>query len=343
MLFGGIAVLLAAAGGAYTVWKRSAVKPAPVVVQQQQLPAGAELSLQGKIEAREVISVQAPSDGTIEEYIVSVGEEVFEGQMLARIHNPALESRREVAKQDADKTQERVNVMESQLLAARLEASRSRAETSRLKEDYDRTERNFQRQGMLNREGATPRLVFERAKKEFETTKLEYDAASGRAKVAESRVAELLKDIEVTKKILEEKNDALEDADLKLQATQIHAPVDGIVISRKGEAGAEVRLGEDDIFRIGTDLGLLQMVVEADPTALARVRPGMPALIILAENAGEPLIAEVARIENGKIYVPFGSPDPSIKPGLTAQVRLKLDETSTAPIAPPSMPSDARK
>jgi multidrug resistance efflux pump len=269
--------------------------------------------------------VQAPSDGTIEEYLVIVGEEVFEGQLLARIHNPALESQREVAKADADKTQERVNTMESQLLAARLEASRSRAKTARLKEDYDRTERNFQRQGMLNREGATPRLVFERAKKEFETTKLEFDAAGGRAKVAESRVAELLKEIETTKRILEQKNEALEDADLKLQATQIHAPADGIILSRKGEAGVEIKLGEEDIFRIGTDLGLLQMVVEPEPPVLARLKPGMAAMIILAENAAEPLMAEIGRVENGKVYVPFGSPDPSIRPGLTAQVRIKLD------------------
>ena len=34
--------------------------------------------------------------------------------------------------------------------------------------------------------------------------------------------------------------------------------------------------------------------------------------------------AEISRVENGKVYVLFGSPDPAIKPGVTAQVRVKL-------------------
>lgn len=326
-LIAGIVVLVLAGAGGFWYWKRQApakVAPPPVVAAVPALAPGAEVSLAGKVEAREVVGVQSPSDGTIAEYLVMQGEEVFEGQLIARITNPGLQGAQERAKEVADKAQDRVNNLESQMLAARLDASRGQAEMARVQDDYSRTERLARRQEMLNAQGATPRLTYEKAVKDFAAAKLEYEGSTARAKAAEARVAALTKEIESAKKTLEEKNAELEEADSNLQATQMHAPVDGIVLERKGEAGAEVKLGEDGVFRIATDLGQLQVVLEPEPEVLKRLQPGMEALVILAEFANEPLRAEVSRIESGKVYVLFGSPDPAIRPGVTAQVRIKL-------------------
>ena len=324
MLFGGIAILLAVLAGALTVWRRQTVPVAPAVPVVAAPVVDAEISLAGKVEAREVVGVQAPSDGTIAEYLVMVGEEVFEGQLIARIANPRLQGEQEKAKEMADKAQERVNALESQMLAARLDASRGQAESARVRDDYSRTERTARRQEMLQAQGATPRLTYEKAVSDFATAKLEFETATARAKGAEARVVALTKDIEAAKKTLDDRNAELEDADINLQATQMHAPVDGVILERKGEAGADVRIGEDGVFRIGTDLGQLQVVVEPEPAVLAKLQVGQPAAVILAEFASEQLNAEISRIEGGKAYVLFGSPDPAIKPGLTAQVRVKL-------------------
>ena len=324
MLFGGIAILLAVLAGALTVWKRQTIPVAPAVPVVAAPVVGAEISLAGKVEAREVVGVQAPSDGTIAEYLVMVGEEVFEGQLIARIANPRLQGEQEKAKEMADKAQERVNALESQMLAARLDASRGQAESARVRDDYSRTERTARRQEMLQAQGATPRLTYEKAVSDFATAKLEFETATARAKGAEARVVALTKDIEAAKKTLDDRNAELEDADINLQATQMHAPVDGVILERKGEAGADVRIGEDGVFRIGTDLGQLQVGVEPEPAVLAKLLVGQPAAVILAEFASEQLNAEISRIEGGKAYVLFGSPDPAIKPGLTAQVRVKL-------------------
>ena len=323
MFFGGIAILLAVLAGALTVWKRQTIPVVPAVPVVAAV-LGGEISLAGKVEAREVVGVQAPSDGTIAEYLVMVGEEVFEGQLIARIANPRLQGEREKAKEVADKAQERVNALESQMLAARLDASRGQAESARVRDDYSRTERTARRQEMLQAQGATPRLTYEKAVSDFATAKLEFETATARAKGAEARVAALTKDIEAAKKTLDDRNAELEDADINLQATQMHAPVDGVILERKGEAGADVRIGEDGVFRIGTDLGQLQVVVEPEPAVLAKLQVGQPAAVILAEFASEQLNAEISRIEGGKAYVLFGSPDPAIKPGLTAQVLVKL-------------------
>ena len=324
MLFGGIAVLLAVLAGALAVWKRQTAPVVPPAPAAAPVVVGAEISLAGKVEAREVVGVQAPSDGTIAEYLVIAGEEVFEGQLIARIANLSLLAQQERAKEVADKAQERVNALESQMIAARLQASRGQAESARVRDDYSRTERAARRQEMLHAQGATPRLTFEKATADFATAKLEFETAAAWAKGADARVVSLTSEIEAAKKTLDDRNAELEEADTNLQATQMHAPVDGVILERKGEAGTEVRIGEDGIFRIGTDLGQLQVVVEPEPAVLAKLRAGQPATVILAEFASDPLNAEISRIEGGRVYVLFGSPDPAIKPGITAQVRIRL-------------------
>lgn len=325
LLFGGCLILLAIAAGAITVWRQEQAKPAAVIAPvPPPVEVSGDLSLSGKVEARNVVAVKPPSAGTVEEYLVNEGEEVYEGQLLARLNNPTLSNEREQAKERADKAQERVNQLESQMLAARLEVSRGRAEAARVKDEYARAERNYQRQSMLNQQGATPRLTFEKAQKEYEAAKLDYESIAARQQVSESRITDLTRDIDAAKKTLEERNNDLEDAEANLQATQVHAPVDGIVIFRKGDAGVEVQLGDDDLFQIATDLGNLQVVLEVDEAQQQKIKEGTPAAVYLTEMGNEPMAGEVARVADGRVTVLFQNPNPLVKPGLTAQVKIRL-------------------
>lgn len=324
LLFGGCLILLAIAAGAITVWRQQQARPAPVAPPPAPVEPSGDLSLTGKIEARNVVPVKAPSSGTVEEYLVNEGEEVYEGQLVARLQNPTLSTERDQAKERADKTQERLNQLESQMLAARLEVSRGRAELARIKDDYARADRAYQRQSMLNQQGATPRLTFEKAQKEFEGLRADLETTTARQQVAEGRITDLTRDIDATRKSLEERNTDLEAAEANLQATQVHAPVDGIILKRKGDAGVEIQQGEDDLFEIATDLGNLQVVVEINAAQQAKLKEGAPALVFLTEMGNEPMNGELARIADGRATVLFQNPNPLVKPGLTAQVKIRL-------------------
>lgn len=324
LLFGGCLILLAIAAGAITVWRQQQAKPAAVAPPPAPVEPSGDLSLTGKIEARNVVPVKAPSSGTVEEYLVNEGEEVYEGQLVARLQNPTLSTERDQAKERADKTQERLNQLESQMLAARLEVSRGRAELARIKDDYARADRAYQRQSMLNQQGATPRLTFEKAQKEFEGLRADLETTTARQQVAEGRITDLTRDIDATRKSLEERNSELEAAEANLQATQVHAPVDGIILKRKGDAGVEIQQGEDDLFEIATDLGNLQVVVEINAAQQAKLKEGAPALVFLTEMGNEPMNGELARVADGRAIVLFQNPNPLVKPGLTAQVKIRL-------------------
>jgi HlyD family secretion protein len=57
---------------------------------------------------------------------------------------------------------------------------------------------------------------------------------------------------------------------------------------------------------------------------LKRLQPGQPALVIVADLGGEGIPAAVKSIEGNTVTVAFTSPNPVVKPGMTAQVRIKL-------------------
>ena len=326
LVLGAVVILGAVLAGALTVlWKehwKPAQKTAPVAAAP--VIVGPDVSLQGKIFARNITEVPAPVEGKVDVFHADIGQEIFEGQLLAQINNETLTAEEEHAAELAERARTRVNDLESALIAARLEASRARAVASRLKSESDRSDKAYQRQKTLLSAGATPRLAFEKAEKEFQTNQAEAANAESVAEQAERRAEVLLRDQDAAKKSLEDSDAELERVKEDLANSEVHAPVDGLIVGRRGNAGDEVNRNMKDLFQIATDLTQLSVVVEPPPPALARIRPGQAAVVTITEAQNEPIACEVKKVENGQVTIEFVSPNPLIKPGLTAQVRIKL-------------------
>ena len=318
-------ILVAVAAGALSRLhsQRQAIEAAPPSKPPAAATAG-EISLAGAIEAQQVTVVGAPVGGTVSEFLADVGREVHEGDLLARIGNEGLQTASEGAKQAMELAQSRVEKAGAAIISARLEATRARADAIRARSDYERTQRTYQRQKMLNSEGATPRLAYEKAQREFESTQTEFQSLEELAKLAENRVAELIKEQESAKLILHDKAAELENATANLAGAEVHSPVDGIVVERKGEVGKELGPQEQaELFRIAVNLAELQLRVSPDPAVLRQIKPGAPALIVVADLAGEGLTGTVKEVQGNQAIVTFTSPNPVLKPGMTAQVKIK--------------------
>jgi len=140
---------------------------------------------------------------------------------------------------------------------------------------------------------------------------------------SEERASRLLKDLDAAKRVLEEKNAALEEVKGQLGNEELHAPVDGVVLSRNGAVGEQVSLENKDFIQIATQLSQLEVVIDPEPPVLKVLRPGQPALVIAADQAGDGLMGEVKEVNNHQAVIAFNNPNPSLKPGMTAQVRIK--------------------
>jgi multidrug resistance efflux pump len=326
LLIWGTLALVAVAAGALSTLRRRPAPPPPKPAAAVTAPVLAgEVLLSGKVRARNVVGVGATVQGNIEVFLAEIGQDVEEGQLLARVANPGLETGRELADVSLNNSQARVVKIEAALTSARLESSRAAADASRARDDMDRAEKNFRRQTMLHREGATPRITFEKSSSEFDSSRGEYEGLAKLAKHADERIQSLLDELQNARKIYEDKQKQLDYAVTALADAEIRAPADGVVVSRKGEVGKSGMEQGGDLFLIATDTLELEVFLEPDPPTLKRIKPGQAALVLISDMREEPIPGKVAKIENGNVLVDFTSPDPAIKPGFLAQVRIRVE------------------
>ena len=329
MMFGGITLLVAVSAGALAVWRQASkpmpVKPAPVVQAAPPVKVEpTELSITGQISAQKVVNVPATADGVIETFAVDAGENVFEGQLLARIKNVKVASAMEMAASDAQKAETRVKETEAAIVAARLEASRAHADASRAKSELDRAEKAYTRQKLLYAEGATPRLVYEKAEHDYAALKDEAESKSALAQQSEDHGAQLSRDLELYKRASNDRNNTMEQANGKSAGGEVRSPCDGLILTRKSKQGAEVSRAMDDLFTIATAMSAMEVILEPTPPQLARIHAGQAAAIHLIGVKSETIEGAVREVKGNQVIVDFISPTPLIKPGLTAQVTIKL-------------------
>jgi len=79
-----------------------------------------------------------------------------------------------------------------------------------------------------------------------------------------------------------------------------------------------------NLFEIAPNPTELMVVIEPDPKVAPRLKPGMSALVQVVEYSGDAITGELKAGEDGKLRVEFIAPDPVLKPGLNASVRIQL-------------------
>lgn len=323
LLIAGVLLIGGIGAGVISHRARKAAPPAPAA--SAALVRTNELAIPGTVRAQHVVGVGAEIEGNIEAFAVDAGDEVFEGQVLARIGSAGLENTREQAQSAVDAAQQQVGTAEAALASARLESSRADADFQRAKSQLDRAQKTFDRQNMLFQRGATPKLKYEASLQEFEAAAKDFDimdkAARGAKDAAQTAASQLSK----AKLALAEKGQELEAAEGAFAAAELRAPVAGTVVGRKGEPGKPAREFGNDLFQIATDLFALEVVAQPKPDELKRIHPGQDVLVLLPDMGSAGMPGRVREIKEADVIVEFNSSVPAIKPGSRAELRFRFD------------------
>jgi multidrug resistance efflux pump len=288
------------------------------------LPAN-QVTLSGTIRPQHVVGVGAQIDGVIDAFLVDVGQDVYQGQVLARIGSQGLDSSREAAASAVDHAQERVNRAETAVAGARLEQSRADAEAQRARFNMERTEAARSRQQLLFSQGATPRMVYEKAQSEYDSARAEFAVMDKAARATAERAQSALEEVASAQKILAGENQRLEESQAAFEAADVHSPVDGLLVGRNGEIGKPAREFGENMFQIATDTYALEIALEPQPPVLKRLRPGQPALVLIPDLGTPGITGDIKEIKGAQVVVEFNSTIPAIRPGMVAEVRFKLD------------------
>jgi multidrug resistance efflux pump len=320
-----VAVVVAAGigAGALSHRLRKAAPPAPRTAAAA-IVNGNELVLPGTVQAQHVTNVSAEIDGNIEAFTAEVGDEVFEGQVLARIGSAGVETAREQAAAAVEAAQQAVSSAESALAGARLEQSRADADLQRSKTQVDRVQKDFERQKMLHDHGATPKLKYDATVAQYEAAVKDFDIMDKSDRAARDAVRGANDQLAQARQALAERGEALDNAEGAFAAAELRAPVAGTIVARKGELGKPAR-EFPDLFQIATDLFALEVAADARPEQLKRLYPGENAVVVLLDLGTAGLAGRVREIKDQQAIVEFNSNVPAVKPGMKAEVRIKLD------------------
>lgn len=321
---GAMAVVLGAGAGALSVRLRRpalpAAKPATAAIERDFVSSGI-------VRPRHLVPVAPAAAGPVDVLPVEAGQDVYQGEVLARVGASVLESARDAASQGLQQAQAEAAQAEARVVAARLESSRAGAEGERAQMDLERSRKVYERQRVLHDAGATPRLVYEKAEQDYQTSQQANTAAQKAVSAAEAEAEAGNAALATARKELADRTAAAESAQLALAAADVRSPVDGVLFAIHAEVGKNWD-GHGPMFEIATRTEgvpeALEVAVEAPPEVLQRIRPGQEAMVTVGgANGGE--TGAVREILGSQAIVEFQSTLPALKPGAQASVRLKVE------------------
>ncbi len=315
-------------------------------------PIVAAVSATGNLNAVTTVQVGTQVSGQIKELHADFNSVVRKGQVIARIDPATFEAKVKQARADVDSAKANVLNQEAQVERARAEVGNARsalaegkAQTARAQVAVADTNRDLGRRAELFQRTLIP-------KSEYDTAQAAYDAAvamldAARAKEeslagaigsaqAQLRVAEAM--LQAARAQVEQKEAALHQASLDLEYTTIHAPVDGVVVSRAVDVGQTVAasLAAPTLFTIARDLTKMQVEVSVDEADIGRVRVDGPAKFTVDAFPGETFNGRVVQVRKAAqivqsvvtytVIVAVDNPDGHLLPGMTANVKLIVAE-----------------
>ncbi|WP_437999741.1 efflux RND transporter periplasmic adaptor subunit [Sorangium sp. So ce185] len=284
-----IAALALAGIGAVVVAKASGGPPPidpALVVTAKRGDLAVEILETGRIEAREKVEIKSKVAGQVAEVLADEGARIAKDQLLL-VLDPT-DNAREVARAEA-------------------ELARARAAAAFAKRVVERRTAGVEA-------SVTPSEDLDLAKHEL----------------AEKTIAVRLAEV------------ALSAARDQLRYTKIYSPLDGTVIQRNIEPGEVVTPGVQSTFEgkallTVADLSTLVVKVDLNQIDVAKVAPGQPATLTLDALPGKTYAAKVTTIAPASVKLEgrevdvfpveaeLSQVDGLIKPGMTADVRIRLD------------------
>ncbi len=281
--------------------------PSIVVTEVVSRPLVDSVVASGTIRPVQEVFVQPLVDGlSIKTLHVDVGDRVKAGDVVADLNSDALvlqksQLQANLAKAEASLAQARAQVIEAQANAEDAQRQRNRLTT-------------------LSRNGTVSTA-------QLEQQTAAADVASARLNAAKQAVGASEADIKVV-------NAQIENIDLRLERTQVKAPVDGVISARDAKVGAIASGSATTPLFTMIRNGEIELIADVTESDIRRIKPGMTATITIAGTRDalpgkvrlvSPVVNASTRLGAVHIVVDAST---GAKAGMYANARIILAETT---------------
>lgn len=301
-----------------------------------------------------VVTVQVGSQvsGNISALYADFNTPVKKGQVVARIDPQIYQARVDQARATLNAGQTAVANAEAQIEKSKADVANAEASVATAKANAVHAQsavtdakNKLSRRLQLVKDGVMSQEDGETAQSTYDQAVANLDAANAQVKAAQDNVNAAQAEVRVAdtglasaKAQVSQAQAALAQAQADLDHTYITAPVDGVVVSRNIDVGQTVAasLQAPTLFTIAQDLTKMQVDTNVSEADVGRVRVGMPATFTVDAYPGQAFHGVVTSIRKAAINVQnvitydvvigFSNPDQKLFPGMTANVKILVDE-----------------
>jgi HlyD family secretion protein len=316
--------VLGAAG--YAGWRAFGPSAGAVEFRWAKIERGnvtSVVSASGTLNAVTTVLVGSQISGQIKELKVDFNSVVKQGDLLARIDPETYEIRVRQAEADLEAARTSMLQKQSDAIAQRSQALRSRI-------TYDDAKRDLERKQSLVEKGFISGAEVDKARFNEQGLAEAIRTADAQTKSAEAQIANAAA-------VVKQREAALAASRNDLAKTAITAPVDGVVISRQIDAGQTVAasLNTPTLFTIARDLHDMQVEVAIDESDIGKLKAEQRVTFTVDAFAGRTFEGRVRQIRKAAqtvqnvvtytVVVETPNANLLLVPGMTANVRIIAD------------------
>jgi HlyD family secretion protein len=299
-LVGWVILLVALSGAAFGIWRWQASHAAPEVTYRT-----------APVERRRIVA-KVTASGTLQATVtVTVGAQV--SGRVAKLNadfNSTVKKGELIAKIDPQLFMAAVEQQQANYVAATADVKRAEAQQKD-------AELNVKRARNLNEQGL---------------------ASASELQTAETAVSVAVAQTEVSRAALKQQAASLNQAQVNLSFTDIHSPIDGVVISRNVDVGQTVAssLQAPVLYTIAEDLKKMQVHTSVAEGDVGRLQPGMETWFTVDAFPGQRFKGKVSQIRNAAqtvqnvvtydAVIDVPNEDLRLRPGMTATTTIVFAE-----------------
>jgi HlyD family secretion protein len=349
----GLVVAAAAAVGGWAFYRDSRkVEYTTVKVEKGDIES--TISATGACNAVLTVQVGSQVSGYIADLRADFNTKVKKGDIVAVIEPTLFQAKVDQAKANVDSAKAQVLNVTSQISKAAAEIASAKAAVVNQKANVMKAQSavadaktklanrlGLFTQGILSKDDRdTAQAVYDQAVAALDAANAQVTAAEANVKSAEEQREVLKSQLTSAQAQVRQQTAMLAAAQVDLDHTIIHAPVDGTVVKRSMDKGQTVAasFSAPEIFQIAQDLTKMQVDVNVDESDIGRVKEGQQANFTVDAYPGHTFPGVVFQIRHAPmnvsnvitydVVVRVDNNDLKLFPGMTASVKILTDKLS---------------
>jgi HlyD family secretion protein len=358
-----LSIILVATLGSTAAWFYTDGGSADLKYQLAKVEKGpltSAVTATGNLNAVITVQVGSQVSGQIKQLFADFNSRVKKGQLIARIDPDIFETKVHQAEAELENAEASVLVQVANVERARADVENARAalasaraQTAKAQVALLDAKRDLHRKTELLKKGIIPQsdedssqASHDSAAAQLEWTRAQEQALASQIRSAEAQVTVAEAQLKAATAQVKQKKGGLDQAQVDLGRTSIHAPVDGVVVSRNVDVGQTVAasLQAPTLFTIAQDLTQMQVDTNVDEADVGRVCVGQQATFTVDSFRGQTFSGEVIQIRQApqvvqnvvtyNVVISAQNQELKLLPGMTASVRIVLDEKTSVLKAP---------